>query len=56
MAYLEWIVFASPFSRRDRDKSLGYRVALRKKHMVNLRDSIDEGLIDKIEFQTRVSA
>ena len=56
MAYLEWLVFASPFSRRDRDKSLGYRVSLRKKHMVNLRDPINVDLMDKISFQSRVSA
>ena len=56
MAYLEWIVFNSPMSRRDKDGSLGYRVILRKKHIVNLQDPIEEELLEKASFQSRVRA
>ena len=56
MAYLEWIVFTSPTSRRDKDGSLGYRIGLRKKHAINLRDPIGEGIEDKLKFNSRVSA
>ena len=56
MAYLEWIVFTSPTSRRDKDGSLGYRIGLRKKHAVNLRNPIDESIEEKLEFNSRVSA
>ena len=56
MAYLEWIVFNSPMSRRDKDGSLGYRVILRKKHIVNLKDPIEEELLEKASFQSRVRA
>ena len=56
MAYLEWIVFTSPMSRRDKGGSLGYRVILRKKHAVNLKDPITEELLEKSAFQSRVRA
>jgi len=56
MAYIEWIVYNSPFSRRDRDGSLGYRVSLRKKHIINLRDSVDDNIMDKEYFKSKVSA
>jgi len=56
MAYLEWIVFTSPMSRRDKAESLGYRVVLRKKHAVNLNDPITEDLLDKAAFQSRIRA
>tara|TARA_R110000824_G_scaffold43880_9_gene128077 strand:- start:6123 stop:6905 length:783 start_codon:yes stop_codon:yes gene_type:complete len=56
MAYLEWIVFTSPMSRRDKDGSLGYRVVLRKKHIANLNDPIEENLLEKAAFQARVRA
>lgn len=55
-AYLEWLVFNSPMSRRDKDRDLGYRIALRKKHLVNLRDGIDEKPMDKALFRSRVRA
>lgn len=56
MAYLEWLVYNSPFSRRDRDGSLGYRVNLRKKHIANLRDPINDNILDKEYFKSKVSA
>jgi len=56
MAYLEWIVFTSPMSRRDKDASLGYRVVLRKKHIANLNDPVEEKLLEKAAFQSRVRA
>jgi|19_taG_2_1085344.scaffolds.fasta_scaffold01200_6 hypothetical protein len=55
-AYLEWIVYNSPMSRRDRDTDIGYRIVLRKKHLVNLRDAVDEKPMDKALFRSRVSA
>ena len=55
-AYLEWIVYDSPMSRRDRDKDLGFRVVLRKKHLVNLRDNVEGNPMDKALFRSRVSA
>ena len=55
-AYLEWLVYDSPMTRRDRDSDLGFRVVLRKKHLVNLRDSVDEKPMDKALFRTRVTA
>lgn len=56
MAYLEWIVFSSPMSRRDKDGSLGYRAILRKKHAINLRDPVNEELLEKASFQSRIRA
>ena len=32
-AYLEWIVYDTPFTRHDRNRSLAQRVSLRKKHV-----------------------
>ena len=55
-AYLEWLVYDSPMSRRDRDTDLGYRVSLRKKHLVNLRDPINDEPMDKALFRSRVRA
>tara|TARA_Y100001973_G_C5203096_1_gene339328 strand:+ start:2549 stop:3334 length:786 start_codon:yes stop_codon:yes gene_type:complete len=55
-AYLEWLVYDSPMSRRDQDRDLGFRVVLRKKHLVNLRDSVDDSPLDKAQFRSRVRA
>jgi hypothetical protein len=55
-AYLEWLISDSPMTRRDRDSDLGYRIVLRKKHLVNLRDPIDEKPMDKALFRTRMKA
>ena len=43
-------------SRRDKDTDLGYRIALRKKHLVNLRDPINDKPMDKALFRSRVRA
>jgi len=56
MAYIEWIVYNSPFSRRDRDESIGYKVSLRKKHITNFRDSLDDNIMNKEYFKSKVSA
>lgn len=37
-AYLEWIVYTSPFERRDRDRDLGDKVLLRKAHVALLNN------------------
>lgn len=37
-ALTEWVAFASPFEVLDRGRSLGRRVLLRKRHLVNLRE------------------
>ena len=55
-AYLEWIVYNSPMTRRDKDTELGDRIVLRKKHLVNLRDSVDVKPMDSALFRSRVSA
>jgi len=55
-AYLEWLIYDSPMTRRDQDRDLGYRIILRKKHMVNNRDSISEKPMDKALFRSRVKA
>ena len=55
-AYLEWLIFDSPMTRRDRDSDLGYRIILRKKHLVNNRDPIDEKPMEKGLFRARVKA
>lgn len=38
-AFLEWIAYASPFNRFDRNRSLAQRVLLKKKHTTNLTGS-----------------
>ena len=53
--YISWIVFTSPHSRRDRDKSLGARILLRKSHIVNMRGPIDTNVIDDSVFRARRS-
>jgi hypothetical protein len=55
-AYLEWLIFDSPMTRRDRDTDLGYRIVLRKKHLVNNRDPIDDKPMDKGLFRPRMKA
>ena len=55
-AYLEWLIYDSPMTRRDRDTDLGLRIILRKKHAVNNRDTIDENPMDKGVFRSRVKA
>lgn len=38
-AYLEWVAYATPFSRVDRGRNLGQRVLIRKKHVTFTSDS-----------------
>lgn len=38
-AYLEWIAFLPPDIRRDRDRDLGYRVGLRKRHVAQANEN-----------------
>ena len=56
MAYLSWIVFSTPHSRRDKDVSLGSRIILRKSHMVNLRTSLDTTPLEKVKYGASVKA
>lgn len=37
-AYIEWIVYATPLTRFDRDRGLGQRVLLRKVHVASIND------------------
>ena len=55
-AYLEWLVYNSPMTRRDKNTDLGDRIALRKKHLVNLRDAVDVDPMNLGLFRSRVSA
>lgn len=55
-AYFEWIVFAPPHERRDKDASLGPRIGLRKKHIVNRLEDPSTDLLDKEVFQSRIKA
>lgn len=38
-AYLEWVAYSTPFQRMDRNRNLGQRVMLRKKHVTFTTDS-----------------
>lgn len=59
MACLEWIVFSSPFTRFDNDRSLGQKVVLRKAHtaFVNAHpvDTPASRLEEAKEFSTRTT-
>lgn len=37
-AYLQWIIYATPLTRFDRDRKLGQRVLLRKVHVAEIND------------------
>jgi len=50
--FLSWIVFTSPHSRRDRDRSLGPRIMLRKSHIVNMRGPIDTNVVEDVTFKS----
>ncbi|MAL84000.1 MAG: hypothetical protein CMF11_06595 [Idiomarina sp.] len=49
-AYLSWIVWNPPATRRDRNRSLGSRIILRKSHIVNYRDEIDTTIVESQQF------
>jgi hypothetical protein len=53
-AYLEWVAFMPPDVRRDQDRDLGTRVAIRKRHVALINTSPDISLSDKIPFCERL--
>jgi hypothetical protein len=58
-AFLEWIVYNTPFERYDRHRSLAQRVLLRKKHVAFLHgspaDTAAKRSEEEAEFTTRTS-
>ena len=55
-AYFEWIVFAPPTERRDRDAvDIGAAVMLRKRHIVHVNDSPTALAGDKVSAVSRVT-
>lgn len=56
-AYLEWVAYETPFARIDRNRSLGQRVLIRKKHVTFTTDSpLDSPAHrqeEEIDFTTR---
>lgn len=56
-AYLEWIVYATPFDRVDRNRTLAQRVMLRKVHVAYPNESDQETAAKRqeaeLEFTTR---
>jgi hypothetical protein len=58
-AYMEWIVYSSPATRFDTDRTLGQRVMLRKWHVAYLNDfkfeTPDSRKQAEIEFTTKSS-
>jgi hypothetical protein len=53
-AYLEWIVFDPPATRRDRNRDLGSRVALRKRHVALVNNDPRPRVGDNIPFCARI--
>jgi hypothetical protein len=57
--YVEWVAYSTPFQRMDRDRSLGQRVMLRKKHITftadSPLDSPSNRAASEIAFTTRTS-
>ncbi len=57
-AYHEWVVYATPFDRVDRNRNLGQRALIRKKHVAILTESPDNTVAKRQEeqelFTTRV--
>jgi hypothetical protein len=54
-AYLEWIAFIPPSVRRDRNRDIGERVLLKKKHVALINDNPQVTQGDKIPFCARIS-
>jgi len=55
-AYFEWIVWAPPQERHDRDnRNLGPLVFLRKRHVAFINDSVNISASDRIPIGSRVS-
>jgi len=55
-AYLEWIAFNPPNERRDRNRDLGARVPLRKKHAVFVNRDPRIRAEDKVPFCSRIQS
>ena len=55
-AFLEWEVFAPPNVRRDRDRSLGDRVLLRKLHVARVNEDPTITERDRVTFCTRTES
>lgn len=53
-AYLEWVVFFPPDIRRDRDRDLGQRIAIRKRHVALANDDPSGAPGDKVPFCERL--
>ena len=53
-AYLEWVAFTPPDIRVDRNRDLGQRVILRKRHVALVNDNPALRTGDKLEFCSRV--
>jgi hypothetical protein len=53
-AYMEWVVFMPPDIRRDRDRDLGTRVAIRKRHVALINTSAAISPLDKTPFCERL--
>ena len=56
LAYFEWIAFASPATRRDRDRDFGQRVVLRKLHVALGTESAAGSPFDKTPFCDRMTS
>jgi hypothetical protein len=55
-AYPEWIVFMPPTKRRDRDRDLGSRIALRKRHVALINENPTIKVTDRATFCERLSS
>jgi len=57
-AYLEWIIYNTPLQRIDRDRSLGQRVLIRKKHVAlsvgSPADTVEKRIEEQETLTTRV--
>jgi len=53
-AYHEWVVFMPPDIRRDRNRDLGTRVAVRKRHVALVNTSASVSASDKLPFCDRL--
>lgn len=54
--FLEWVAFTPPNIRRDRDRDLGSRVLLRKKHIAHVNSAPRTTQRDKIPFCSKLES
>lgn len=54
-AFLEWIAFIPPHVRRDRDRDLGGRVALKKRHVAQVNEDPTATVRDRVPFCDRLT-